>query len=198
MTRTLPPQIDMKRLPAGHCHFSASSTGENGIYLCWGHPYDPTGKQLPADIAWLRANNYVVNPDIIRIMKEHQTAAPVAEEVKHCTQCSARILMGAKFCSECGTPQTVVWTPGQADEEVQSLLNLIDPTNPIGSLAALNAPKSNQKRQTPDEIFRVLNKHEQNNPELIAIASKEGGKVVSAVNEFGTIAITKVPKKKAE
>ena len=195
MARTLPPQLDMKKLPAGHCHFSGSpNTGENGIILCWGHPYDAAGKQLPADVAWLRSNNYVVGPDIIRIMKEHQTVAPAVEETKHCSQCSAKISMGSKFCCECGTPQTVVWAPGQADEEVKSLLNLIDPTNPIGSLAALNAPSSNQRRQTPDEIFRTLNRHEANDPELAAAAAKEGGKVVSAVNEYGTIAITKAPK----
>ena len=196
MARPLPPQIDIKKLPAGHCSFSASNSSENGIFLCWGHPYDMTGKQLQADVSWLRVNNYVVNPDIIRIMKEHQTVAPVAEEVKHCTQCSAKIAMGAKFCQECGTPQTVVWTPGQADAEAQSLLNLIDPANPIGSLAAINAPQSNQKRQTPDEIFRTLNRNEANNPEVRAAAGEVGGKVVSEVNEYGTIAITKAPKTK--
>lgn len=196
MARNLPPKIDIRKLPAGHCHFSASSAGESAIFLCWGHPYGPTGEQLQADVAWLRTNNYVVNPDIIKIMKEHQTSAPAVEEVKHCTQCSAKITMGSKFCHECGTPQTVVWTPGQADDEVKSLLNLIDPSNPIASLAAINAPQSNQKRQTPDEIFRALNKHEQNNPEIAAAASNVGGKIVSEVNEYGTIAITKTPKNK--
>ena len=196
MARAPSPQLDVKRLPAGHCHFSGSpNSGENSIFLCGGHPYDAAGKLLPADVAWLRSNNYVVNSDVIKIMKEHQTTAPVVEEVKHCSQCSAKITLGAKFCSECGTPQRVVWTPGQADADAQSLLNLIDPANPIGSLVAINTPRSNQKRQTPDEIFRTLNRHEHNDPELAAAASKEGGKVVSAVNEYGTIAITKAPKK---
>ena len=58
------------------------------------------------------------------------------------------------------------------------------------------SPQSNQKRQTPDEIFRALNKHEQNNPEIAAAASNVGGKIVSEVNEYGTIAITKTPKNK--
>ena len=71
--KTSPPTINLRRLPAGHCYFSAPRA-KKAIYLCYGHPYNACGDKLRASIIWLWCNNYVVNSDIMRALRKQQTA----------------------------------------------------------------------------------------------------------------------------
>ncbi len=151
-----PAKIDVRKLPPGHATFSGNNH-DKGLYVCWGHPYDHAGNKLPADVSWLKENGYYTGTDLTKQLISQQSQYPTAAPKKYCFQCNAEITASAKFCGECGTPQTksVVWTPGSGDEEGAAIARLIDQDDPLGSI-----PQDEPVRQTAEEIFAELTKGE--------------------------------------
>lgn len=152
-----PQTIDLQKLPAGHMKFTGGSS-QLGLYIAHGHPYNLKGELMQPDVAQLQKDGYVVNPTIIQALAQHQPK--IAEQKKHCIACSMELPLNGKFCGECGAAQTApeIWTPG-SDDEGDRLAKLIDPSDPFGSLAALDAPPP-APRKSPEEIFAELQRNE--------------------------------------
>ncbi len=129
-----PQVLDKDRLPPGHARFQEQ--GCSAVIVYNQTLYDGRGRRLRHDVKWLRANNYTVCPTMIQMLKPHQKK----REYRECVECSFPSLpVSSKFCSECGARQPeLVWTPG-AGGDGEELKKLIDPSDPFGSLAALES-----------------------------------------------------------
>lgn len=152
--------IDPRKFPPGHMVFKADS--QEGVVISRGRPYALNGMPLPADVSWLRKNNYSVTGDVIRAL------APPEPEKKTtvCDRCLQNVPRGCKYCPECGNPMSVIWTPG-AGGDGERLRKLIDPEDPLGALDAVSDPldpealalrrkTAEEMEATEDEILREL------------------------------------------
>ena len=195
-------QIDLRKLPAGHMRFSGGND-KGGLYISGGHPYDLQGNLLPADIKYLRDHNFIVNDAIKEALAAHLLQAPV--EQKQCIQCSADIIQNARFCSTCGAPQGKLWAPGDPDPEADSLLKLVDPEDPFGTLTALDkASEPPVRKMTPEEHFAALNNGEEASVGremkvargLDKMGGEGSGEAKFSDDAFGTLEMAKGKKKK--
>ena len=150
-----PQKLNLKKLPPGHSMWNEH--GKHTVIIAYGSPYDAGGTILPLDREWLVKNDYVFNDAMLaqlRIQVKENVPAPT----KNCTQCSASMPMGFRFCPDCGTPQALsgpgdVWVPGSGGSG-DAIARLLDPDDPLGSVATATAEP--QRRETAEEIYKRL------------------------------------------
>lgn len=144
-----PGWINPKKPPAGVAQFNEK--GKNGVMVWQGNLYSYSGEPLPLDVAWLRQNNYMCNQDVIRLLKP---PAPKKTE-KPCHACATALPVEARYCHQCAAPQNMqpaLWTPGSGGEG-DRIAALIDPEDPLGSLAALEeGPPVLPERVTAEQM----------------------------------------------
>jgi hypothetical protein len=196
----IPDQLDTKKLPSGHATFGATGANagaKSAVYIYMGHPYDMTGKRLPADSNWLKQNGYVYNEYVARVLLDQQRLVKDAMPAKICAQCSVAMLPDSRFCPQCGTPQVKLYVPNTGDDEGERLRNLIDADDPFSSLAIQSIPAA-PPRKTPDQIFAEFKvvEEQRTRAELGRGGGGLGGNEVgssvgisSAANTYGTIQI---------
>lgn len=144
-----PGWINPKKPPAGVAQFNEK--GKNGVMVHQGKLYSYSGEPLPMDAVWLRENKYMYNQDVIRLLKP-----PEPKKVeKPCHACGTTLPMDARYCYQCAAPQNMqqtLWSPGDGGEGAR-IAALLDPDDPLGSLAALEqGPGPTPRRVTAEEM----------------------------------------------
>lgn len=188
-------KLDVKKLPPGHAIFR-QERGKS-LIIAGGYPYTLGGDPLPVDVGKLSELGYPTHEAVIKLLAARQrkeTAQP-----KNCIKCSASIPYSSKFCLECGSQQ--IWVPGSDDPEGQAIARLVDASDPLGSLMAIQrADEPGPPRETPDDIFKRLNAQEEQlvRKDLPSSSLGELGPegITYADSEFGKVEMSRVKKKK--
>ena len=143
-----PGNLNPRKLPPRHMSFGGA--GLNGLIVHDGQSYNERGEKLPLDLGWLKRNNYHVPDEAKRALANFQVAEK--PPTKQCPKCAIEMDMPDKFCKGCGEPQVTVWQPGPSIGSAAQ--GLIDPENPLGSLAWLLNPLDPQpgRRITAEEM----------------------------------------------
>lgn len=144
-----PPQfLNMQEIQnyPGHQRFQVK--GKSGVIAFMGQLYSDSGRKLPHDPDYLHKNNYTMTPEMANIILQK-----VTKETKTCCNATCnynKLPVNAKFCTECGTVQTLNLEVAKDDKLIQLLKNL-DPSNPFAVANALE--EREVSRSKPSDFF---------------------------------------------
>lgn len=145
---TPPSHLNMQKIQdyPGHQRFQIK--GRSGVVAFMGQLYSDAGRKLPHDPDYLAKHNYTMTPEMANIILQK-----VTKEMKTCCNASCnynKLSVNAKFCSECGTVQTLNLEVAKDDKLIQMLKNL-DPENPFAVANALE--QREVSRAKPADFF---------------------------------------------